>query len=108
MLCQLSYTHHPKSLERNNLAPDMARLEGIEPPTYGLEIRCSIRLSYRRMADQGPLTRSPVRMRSVGEWSPAKAGRGERIRTSDFLLPKQARYRAAPRPEYSVANRQGR
>ena len=27
-----------------------------------------------------------------------KNGRGERIRTSDFLLPKQARYRAAPRP----------
>ena len=26
----------------------MARLEGIEPPTDGLEIRCSIRLSYRR------------------------------------------------------------
>ena len=28
----------------------MARLEGIEPPTDGLEIRCSIRLSYRPMA----------------------------------------------------------
>jgi hypothetical protein len=26
----------------------MARLEGIEPPTYGLEVRCSILLSYRR------------------------------------------------------------
>ena len=26
----------------------MARLEGIEPPTDGLEIRCSILLSYRR------------------------------------------------------------
>ncbi len=26
----------------------MARLEGIEPPTDGLEIRCSIQLSYRR------------------------------------------------------------
>ena len=26
----------------------MARLEGIEPPTHGLEIRCSILLSYRR------------------------------------------------------------
>ena len=25
-------------------------------------------------------------------------GRGERIRTSDFLLPKQARYQTAPRP----------
>jgi hypothetical protein len=26
----------------------MARLEGFEPPTHGLEIRCSIQLSYRR------------------------------------------------------------
>ena len=26
----------------------MARLEGFEPPTLGLEIRCSILLSYRR------------------------------------------------------------
>ena len=25
------------------------RLEGLEPPTCGLEIRCSIRLSYRRL-----------------------------------------------------------
>ena len=28
-----------------------------------------------------------------------KNGRGERIRTSDILLPKQARYQAALRPE---------
>jgi hypothetical protein len=27
----------------------MARLEGIEPPTPGLEGRCSIQLSYRRV-----------------------------------------------------------
>ena len=26
----------------------MARLEGFEPPAYGLEVRCSIQLSYRR------------------------------------------------------------
>ena len=30
---------------------------------------------------------------------PGYAGRGERIRTSDILLPKQARYRTALRPE---------
>ena len=29
---------------------------------------------------------------------PSVIGRGERIRTSDFLLPKQARYQTAPRP----------
>ena len=27
----------------------MARLEGLEPPTPGLEGQCSIRLSYRRV-----------------------------------------------------------
>ena len=28
----------------------LARLEGLEPPTYGLEGRCSILLSYRRIS----------------------------------------------------------
>ena len=32
---QLSYTHH------------VASLKGVEPPTHGLEGRCSILLSYR-------------------------------------------------------------
>ena len=27
----------------------LARLEGFEPPTYGLEVRSSIHLSYRRL-----------------------------------------------------------
>ena len=27
----------------------MARLAGLEPATYGLEVRCSIQLSYRRI-----------------------------------------------------------
>src|SRR5262249_15482291 len=31
----------------------LVRLEGIEPPTHGLEIRCSIRLSYRRGVSSG-------------------------------------------------------
>ena len=28
---------------------NLARLEGLEPPAHGLEGRCSIQLSYRRM-----------------------------------------------------------
>ncbi len=45
----------------------MARLKGFEPLTHCLEGSCSIQLSYRRIY------------------------RGERIRTSDPLLPKQVR-----------------
>ncbi len=60
-------------------AAGLARREGIEPPTGGLEIRCSIHLSYRRV---------------VG-----RSGRGERIRTSDFLLPKQVLCQAELRPD---------
>jgi hypothetical protein len=40
VLYQLSYAHH--------IEKTMARLRGLEPLTYGLEVRCSIQLSYRR------------------------------------------------------------
>ena len=39
---------------------------------------------------------NPLRVRTL-RWK--ENGRGARIRTEDFLLPKQARYRAAPRPD---------
>ena len=33
--------------------PNMVRLAGFEPATYGLEVRCSIQLSYRRTSPEG-------------------------------------------------------
>ena len=44
MLYQLSYAHH--------IEIEMVRLRGLEPLTYGLEVRCSIQLSYRRRFPQ--------------------------------------------------------
>src|SRR5438132_14251087 len=62
----------------------MACPEGLEPPTCCLEGSCSIRLSY---GQRGPCGRG------------REDGRGEMIRTSDPLLPKQLRYQAALHPE---------
>ena len=45
-LYQLSYTHLIYAIPHPKL--EMARLKGFEPLTYGLEVRCSIQLSYRR------------------------------------------------------------
>ena len=63
MLYQLSYAHHVFRAYRRGAAtispmrgeavgnsrPRRARLEGFEPPASGLEVRCSIQLSYRRI-----------------------------------------------------------
>ena len=54
-LYQLSYARHrgPAKLYRKLVrAASLVRPEGLEPPTGGLEIRCSIRLSYGRIAWQ--------------------------------------------------------
>jgi hypothetical protein len=69
-------------LAEDAIALGLARPARLELTTPGLEGRCSIRLSYGRL--------------SIGH---ATFGRGERIRTSDILVPNQARYRAALHPE---------
>ena len=78
-LYQLSYSHHLKQI-CNAVMQILVRPARLELTTPGLEGRCSIRLSYGRLSVQRP-------------------GRGERIRTSDILVPNQARYRAALHPE---------
>ena len=56
MLYQLSYAHHEPSTT-NGQSPATARLAGFEPATLGLEDRCSIRMSYRRVQRE-PLNKS--------------------------------------------------
>ena len=46
---QLNYIHHINI----NINKKMVRPEGFEPPTHGLEGRCSIQLSYERIFGAG-------------------------------------------------------
>src|SRR5690554_5835030 len=72
---------------------ELARPAGLEPATYGLEGRCSIRLSYKRIL----LFRLPRRNLCDPEITDHSTGCGRSggIRTPDILLPKQARYQTA-------------
>ena len=77
----------------------MVRPAGIEPATLALEGRCSIQLSYGRVGTGSAYPVALIVRLRVGS---SKVGRGDRIRTCDILLPKQARYRAALRPDSRI------
>ena len=84
--------------------------KGFEPPTHGLEGRCSIQLSYRLILispfQKALRISTEKRVMGIEPTYPAwKAGvlplnytrrvyRGDRIRTCDILLPKQALHQA--------------
>jgi hypothetical protein len=75
MLCQLSYTHHPRSFQyarfntlfpirpafapATEIASVVARQKGFEPLTHGLEGRCSFHLSYWRESGRADLNGRP-------------------------------------------------
>src|SRR5262245_27898567 len=82
-LYQLSYVHHCAGAPGRTRTCD-PRLR--RPMLYPAELRARSRSNNNR--------RVGVRPRCPGQ-----SGRGERIRTSDPLLPKQMRYQTAPRPE---------
>ena len=87
VLYRLSYTHRKIKM--------LARPEGVEPPTRGLEGRCSIQLSYGRNPAPSSVLRGVV---SPGHPIRLSKSRGGGIRTRDLLRPRQARYQAALRP----------
>ena len=67
----------------------MARQERLELPTRCLEGSCSVHLSYWRVT-QFKLSNYNA-MPDIFQLDTGGGNRGERIRTADLLLPRQAR-----------------
>ena len=71
--------------QRGGLPPLMARLEGFEPPTRGLEGRCSIQLSYRRnrcMCHRSAREAQSIQS-SSSSWGKARSQRPREMRKSE-------------------------
>ena len=93
---QLRYTHHRDVIvpfrALTSLAGTRMCSKGFEPPTHGLEGRCSIQLSYehtKRVMGIEPTYLAwkasvlPLNYTRIND-------RGDRIRTCDLLIPNQA------------------